>query len=80
MNLFRFRSSKVPSVYAFTSDGAGAALPQNLAPWLQTSRGSQQVAEPFGTPQHVQSGPIYDAIQRDGFYLEPNEILFDESS
>lgn len=76
MKIHLFRSLKEPDVFGFTGDAAGVNLPAELGPWTAAGAGG-----PLGTGpgdriiSYGHSGPIFVAIQRDGFYVARSETL-----
>ena len=62
MQIFLFRSSANPLLYAFTPQADGGNLPKNLGPWH--SCGGQAIPS---SPQALD--PILAAIRAEGFYL-----------
>jgi hypothetical protein len=67
--MYYFRSEAKPEIRAVTHDREGSRLPPDLAPWTLTSQGVQAVAAGGNRPKPIQSGHMFDTIQKDGFYI-----------
>jgi hypothetical protein len=73
MKLHIFKSGKVAHVYGFTSDASGSNLPVEFAPWTLSEEGSAEIGPNSSLAGIGGSGPIFAAIQRDGFYVARSE-------
>lgn len=76
MKLHIFQSSREPDVFGFTADEAGNNLPSEFSPWLEPGNGGEtETSLGSSMMRDGSSGPIFTAIQRDGFYVARSETL-----
>jgi hypothetical protein len=76
MKIHLFQSLREPDVFGFTGDETGANLPAELGPWAVSGSGGPLETGPGDRLiRHGQCGPIFVAIQRDGFYVARSETL-----
>jgi hypothetical protein len=64
MRIYVFVSDKDPAILGFTSDEAGANLPDALGPW-------REEVEPGIFVVGTDHDPITEAVRRDGFCIFP---------
>jgi hypothetical protein len=76
MKLHIFQSGRELDVFGFTADETGSNLPAALAPWIK-SREDTSLDTGLGNTmmRDGQSGPIFAAMQKDGFYVARSETL-----
>jgi hypothetical protein len=80
MKIHLFRSLKEPDVFGFTGDETGANLPAGFGPWTPAEAGGALETRPADRSiRYGQTGPIFVAIQRDGFYVARSETLSRDS-
>lgn len=74
MKLHTFRSGKEPDVFAYTGDVTGANLPAELGPWTPCE-GAPEVGPRASLIGVGASGPVFAAIQRDGYWVGRSEVI-----
>ena len=70
MIIFSFQSTKEPDMFGYTVEASGPKLPLDGGPWRRFApRGVLQVGPSDVPPQFIQSGPIFDGIKSEGYYV-----------